>query len=150
MSLAIATITNSITGLSITGLTIKDVDEIPQAVINRDCPLLVPDPANFVTGFEVVRDSLGAGSDCKYTAEYMLNYILLYAVVGAGRTTVLEKYSGMVSMAFAFYDAVLSSSSITGAVDFEPGAVNRFDIITWGGTDFHTCSVGLNVKEFVN
>ena len=150
MALAITTITNSITGLTVTGLTIKDVDEIKQSLSHRDCPMLLPDPADFVSGFEVIRESFGAGTDCKYTATYTLNYILLYAQVGSGRNTVLEKYSGMVSMAFAFYDAVLSSTSLTGAVDFEPGTINRFDIINWGGVDFHSCGVSLAVKEFIN
>ena len=148
--MAIATITNSIAAVSVSGLTIKDIDEIPQSANNRDCPLLVPDPDNFVTGFNANPDTFGAGSNRKWTVGYTLNYLLLYAVVGSGRTTVLEKYSGMVSMAFAFYDALFAVSDLTGSVDFEPGSVNRFDIVTLAGASFHSCGVSLNVKEFVN
>jgi len=150
MGLAIATISSAITDLSVTGLTIKDIDEIPQAVINRDCPLLVPNPDNYVTRFIAEPDSFGAGSDRKWTATYTLNYLLLYAAVGAGRTTVIEKYSGMVSTAFAFFDAVLASSTLTGTVDFEPDMIGDFGIVDFSGTSFHSCAVSLNVKEFVN
>jgi len=40
MALAITTVTNSIAALSVTGLTIKDVDEILYAPTDRECPLL--------------------------------------------------------------------------------------------------------------
>jgi len=150
MTLAIATISNAITGLTVTGLTIKDIDEIPQAIMNRDCPVLVPDPDNYVSRFLVEPDSFGAGSGRKWTANYTLNYLLLYAAVGSGRTTVLEKYSGMVSSAFAFFDALLALTSLTGTVDFEPDMIGDFGIVDFSGTAFHSCNVSLNVKEFVN
>lgn len=150
MTLAITTISNAITGLSVTGLTIKDIDEIPQAIINRDCPVLIPDPDNYVSRFLVEPDSFGVGGTRKWTANYTLNYLLLYAAVGSGRTTVLEKYSGMVSSAFAFFDALLASSALTGAVDFEPDMIGSFGIVDFSGTLFHSCGVSLNVKEFVN
>jgi len=150
MTLAIATISDAITDLSVTGLTIKDIDEIPQAVINRDCPLLVPNPDNYVSRFLVAPDSFGVGSSRKWTASYTLNYLLLYAAAGSGRTTVLEKYSGMVTAAFAFFDALLASSALTGTVDFEPDMIGDFGMTTFSGTSFHSCGVSLNVKEFVN
>jgi len=150
MALAITTISNAITGLSVTGLTILDVDEIPQAVMNRDCPVLIPNPDMYVTRLLIAPDSFGVGTSRKWTASYTLNYLLLYAAVGTGRTTVLEKYSGMVSMGFAFFDALLASNSLTGAVDFEPDTINDFSIIDFSGTSFHSCSISLNVEEFVN
>jgi len=150
MSLAITTISNAVAALSVSGLTIKDVDEIPQAVNNRDCPLLVPNPDNYVSGFYVVSDSFGIGSGHKWTAQYTLNYILLYAAVGAGRTTVMEKYSGMVSTAFAFFDALFAANSLSGSVDFEPGMIDGFGMVDMASVSFHSCNVSLKVKEFIN
>ena len=146
MSLAITTITNSIAALSINGLTIKDVDEIPQGLVDRDCPILIPDPDNFVSGFSVTPDTLNKS---KWTAEYTLNYLLLYAIVGSGRTTSMEKFSGMVSKAFAFIDAVAASATLTGAVDWEPGTVDNFGVVTIGENSFHSCHVSISITELI-
>ena len=147
MSLAITTITNSIAALSVTGLTIKDIDEIPQGVMNRDCPILVPNPDNFITSFNARADSL---DKTRWTVTYTLSYLLLYAVVGVGRTTTMEQFSGMVSKAFAFIDAVATASILTGSVDWSPGSVDSFDIVTIGQNSFHSCRVTLEITELVN
>jgi len=147
MTLAITTVTNSIAALSVTGLTIKDIDEIPQGVMDRDCPILTPNPDNFITKFEAKPDTLDKS---KWTVEYELNYLLLYAVVGSGRTTVMEKFSGMVSKAFAFIDAVAAALTLTGSVDWEPGVVDSFDVVTIGENSFHSCHVNMHITEFIN
>jgi len=147
MTLAITTITNSIAALSVSGLTIKDIDEIPQGLSDRDCPILTPDPDNFITGFKAKADSL---DKTRWTVTYTLNYILLYAAVGSGRTTVMEKFSGMVSKAFAFIDAVAAALTLTGSVDWEPGVVDKFDIVTIGENSFHSCHVSIEITEFIN
>jgi hypothetical protein len=147
MTLVITTITNSIAALSITGLTIKDIDEIPQGVLDRDCPILTPNPDNFVTKFKVEPDTLDKS---KWTVSYELNYLLLYAVVGSGRTTSMEKFSGMVSKAFSFIDAVAAAMALTGAVDWSPGVIDGFDIVTIGQNNFHSCHVNILIWEFIN
>ena len=147
MSLAITTITNSIAALSITGLTIKDIDEIPQGLHDRDCPILTPNPDNFITAFNAQPDTL---DKTKWTVSYTLNYLLLYAAVGSGRTTVMEKYSGMVSKAFAFIDAVAAAVALTGSVDWDPGTVSDFNVMTIGENSFHACSVTIKITEFIN
>jgi hypothetical protein len=147
MTLAITTVTNSIAALSIAGLTIKDIDEIPQGLLDRDCPILIPNPDNFITKFEAKPDTL---DKTKWTVSYELNYILLYAVVGSGRTTVMEKFSGMIDKAFAFIDAVAAALTLSGAVDWEPGVVDGFDIVTIGQNLFHSCHVSIEITELVN
>lgn len=147
MSLAITTITDSISKLTVTGLTIKDIDEIPQGLLDRDCPILTPNPDNYVTSFKAVADSLDKN---KWTVSYTLNYLLLYAVVGSGRTTVLEKFSGMVSMAFKFIDAVAAAMTLSGAVDWAPDKVDNFEIVTIGQKSYHACRVSIDIVELVN
>ena len=147
MSLAIATVTDSISKLSVTGLTIKDIDEIPQNVMDRDCPMLVPNPDNFILAFNAKDDSL---DKTRWTVTYTLNYLLLYAIVGSGRTTTMEKFSGMVSKAFAFIDAIAAASTLTGSVDWSPGAVDSFDIVTIGENSYHSCRVTIEITEFIN
>ena len=150
MALAISTITDAIKNLSVSGLTIKDMDEVPQALTNRDCPVLVPDMDKFVSGFAVTNDTFGSASTQKRTVKYTLTYVLIYAQVGTGRVTVIENYSGMVEKAFLFIDTVLATDSISGAVDHMVGTVGNFGIITWGKTTFHMCNVSIAIQEFIN
>lgn len=147
MTLAITTVTNSIAALTVTGLTIKDVDEIPQGLVDRDCPVLIPNPDNFITGFKAEPDTL---DKTKWTVTYTLNYLLIYAQVGAGRTTVMEKFSGEITKAFAFIDAVAAALTLTGSVDWDPGVVDNFDIVTIGENNFHSCHVSVDITEFIN
>lgn len=150
MALAIATITNSIAALTVTGLTIKDMDEVPKSLNHRECPMLIPDLDKFVSGFNVQPDTFGAAASRKWTVRYNLTYMLVYAQVGMGRVTVVENYSGMVAKAYAFIDAVMAADTISGCVDHLAGTIGDFAITEWGGTSYNTCSVSLAIVEFVN
>ena len=80
MALSITTVTNSIAALSVTGVTIKDIDEIPASVDAYDCPILYPEPVDFVTNLTVTAASFQG----KYDVEYDLTYTFLYAQIGEG------------------------------------------------------------------
>lgn len=145
MAIALSTIADSISKLSVSGLTIKDIDNIPQAIIQRDCPMLIPDVDNYI-GFNIESDTLDRS---KWTVTYRLNYLLMYAVVGAGRTNILDQYAGMIAKATAIVDKVISLSSLTGAVDWD-ATVGDPLIVEWGGTNCHACRVVIGAVEFVN
>ena len=49
------TIANSIAALSVTGVTIKDLDEIPDSAFSGACPIVYPRPDGFVSNFELER-----------------------------------------------------------------------------------------------
>ena len=85
MAYALITIMDSIASLSIEGVNIRDIDELSEGVTARECPVLYPEPTNFVSDFELVRDSTGPGSTALQHATYDLTYTFLYAPVGAGR-----------------------------------------------------------------
>jgi hypothetical protein len=148
MALAIATVANSIAALSVSGVTIKDVDEIPSAVDTRQ-PTILPKP-DFVTGFVMERDSFGAGS-AKMTVRYVLNYRFCYKPVGAGRAGQIEHYDGMVDKVALFWDAVLAINTLTGAVDIEPAGVAHMGLVNDPADNiFLGCDLAVNVTEFVN
>ena len=148
MAIAFTTVSNSIAALSVSGLVIKDIDEVPGAVDPRQ-PTMMPLP-DFMTGFEVIRDSYGAGV-AKMTATYQLNYRLCYAPIGDGRTVTQEQQSGLVAMVGLVLDAILAISTFTGGVDIVPLAVVNMGIVAdpsdriyWG------CDFAFMVTEFVN
>lgn len=149
MAIATATVTNSIEALTVTGLTIYDVDNIPSAVDVRQTAALLPLP-NFVTGMSVERDSFGA-DQAKMTVVYTLNYRLCYAPAGAGRNNVIEFYDGMVDMVAAIWDEVLAISTFAGAVNIFPtGVANMGVVLDPAGVGYFGCDLSFEVTEFVN
>lgn len=148
MALAIATIADSITHLTVAGLTIKDVDQIPEQADVRG-HTIYPEPLNFVTDFTPTRDTFG-GASAMWTVEYTLNYTLCYIPVGSERMG-LDKYASMTALAFAFIDAVLAVGVLSGAVDIQPGGLSEFGVVSDpSGNAWQGCKIALRVKEFVN
>lgn len=145
MAIGLVTIADSISNISVSGLTIKDIDQIPQVITQRDCPMLMPDPDNYI-GFSIAPDVL---SKTKWTIHYKLNYILVHSVVGAGRTTVLDNYSAMITKVMAVIDAVIGLTSLTGAVDWDATAGDPF-ILDWNNTQYNACRIVINAVEFID
>ena len=149
MTLAIATIADSISDLDVNGVRILDMDQIKAGVNERDCPVLFPEPLGFISDFTVERDSQGIPSQARKTARYNLNYTFCYAPVGTGRE--LEKYGDMVEKVFAILDEVILHDTITGLVDIEPDAVIEFGPVPDpAGNQFLGCRLRFRVMEFIN
>ena len=149
MALAFATVTNSIAALSVSGVTIKDIDECIAEVLERDCPLIQPGPI-FITNLSVERDSQGPGSSALKTATYTFNYRMFFAPAGAGRGY-FDLFDGMIAKAGLFLDAIITDDALTGTVDISPVGVLDFGIVTDPSeVAFHGCDFQLQVQEFVN
>jgi hypothetical protein len=121
MTLLLATVTNSIAAISVTGLTIKDIDEIPARVYGRDCPILYPEPLDFITGWEAEKMTFGRGLTVKWMMRYNLTYTLLYAPIGSGRG--LELFAPTIAQACLFFDKLMESHPLTGAELVTPAAI---------------------------
>jgi hypothetical protein len=149
MAIQIAAVANSIQGLTVTGLTIFDVDNIPAAVDVRQYAALVPLP-DYITGMEVIRDSYGTAG-AKMTITYTLNYRLFYSLAGAGRAGVIEYYDGMVDMIAAIWDAILAINTLTGALTVDPVGVSGIGVVMDAANNsFLGCDLSFLVTEFVN
>ena len=147
MALAISTVTNSIAALSVTGLTIKDLDEIPYTVNQRDCPIIYPEPINFLTDFDVVMASTGTAGSGYFDVSYTLTYTFCYQAVGADRGS-LTKFSNMVQLLEDWWDKILISDHLTGAVEVTPvGIMNLGVVLDPAGYSFIGATVQLRVLE---
>jgi hypothetical protein len=121
MTLAITTVSTSIAALSVAGVTICDLGNIPPSG-ERVCPILFPDPENPISNLTVTRQSYGGGSSRLEDAEYDLNYIYLHCELGAGRTG-LDFIEAAVQKVQLIFDAIEGVDVLSGAVDisFSPG-----------------------------
>lgn len=147
MALGLATVVSSIAALSVTGLSIKDMDEIPVGVEVAQ-PTLIPLP-DFVTDWELETQSFGPGSSAKFDAFYTLNYRLCYVPVGAGQQ--LEYFDDMVSMFTAFFDAVIAASPVSGSIGLAPASVTNMGIVNDPAENsYYGCDISVRVMEFIN
>ena len=148
MTLAIATVMDSISKLSVSGLVIKDMDEIP-ATADEGVHTIFPEPLNLVTNFDAQKASFGEGAGGSWNVEYDLNYTFCYAPIGSGRG--LELFSPTIVMAFAFLSAIMECNPQAGAVLLRPGDLtNVGPIPDPSGKQFYGCSISVHVLEFVH
>lgn len=147
MTLKINTVADSISKIAVTGLTLKDIDEIPSALEGRDCPVMFLDPDNPVTFNEVTFESFG-GSIAKKNATYTLNYLLVYGAVGKGRTNKLESIAGMIGLATDVIEAVVGLDALAGAVEWNAG-IGETSVLNWNGKSFDSVQIKISITEFV-
>jgi hypothetical protein len=138
------TVTNSIAALSITGVTVKDIDEIPDAV-GLDDHLLCPMPADFVTNIMLVRDELtGQRVRLSYTLTYRYYHCKLQV------NNLLANYSSMVNYAAAILLAFSNDVTLTGAVDnMEPTIGQMGPVTDPSGNAYHGFDITLNIMQFL-
>lgn len=156
MAIAFVTITNSIAALSISSasdkatITIRDIDQVPQKVNPRDCPILFPDPTNFITEFVPTRQSYGPGTVAQFDIEYNMNYMFLYAPVGTGRG-LFDVLPTMLQDVANILDAIIENDNITGLVDLGPVGISEFgSILDPSGVEFIGTNLAFHVMEFKN
>jgi len=148
MAIALVTIADSISGLSVSGVTIKDINQVPNEVLERDVPMIIPRPDGFVTNFKPERVTLGSGAGAKWNVTYDLTYRLLYAKVGTGRG-LFDLYSGLCATAMLFVDAIMDNDALTGTVDIQLSNISDFGpVVDPSGQTFHGCDFVFTVLEF--
>jgi hypothetical protein len=149
MGLQIATVAASIAGLTIAGVVIKDLDEIPTSVGTRDS-VLMPLP-EYITNPGMERDSFGGGSTAKMTVQYTLNYRFFLAPVGTYRNKTLGWMADLTDKVGAIWDAILEIDTLDGCIDIVPGPVINMGIVNDpADAAYYGCDLSFVITEFVN
>lgn len=144
---ALATVADSISKISITGVTVKDIDEIPQSAALL-CPILIPQPNGYVSGVNVEFQSFGSNTGAKIDMSYTLNYIYLHSNAGAGLGQ-LQVYSGLISKLSTIIVAILSNDAITGLVDMQLESIGNIGVIEDpSGNQYWGVMLSFRVLEF--
>jgi len=147
MTLAITTVCTSIAALTVAGVKICDLDNVPPSG-ERITPILFPDPANPISNIECITESFGGGSSRLMDVDYDLNYIFLYTEMGAGRTG-LDYLEGCILKVQAIYDEVLEIDTFTGGVDILPtSSIQPTVIDDPSGKHYYGCMMTFHVKGF--
>ena len=142
---AFSTITSSIAALPISGVTIKDTDEIPQSA-NMILPVMFPRPNDFVTDFSQEFVSFGSNTGAKINFEYTLNYVFLFVEVG-GAISTFDIYGGLMQKLSAILVAFASNDAIAGLVDLQTSSIQMGTLEGPNGQQYWGILFGLKVLE---
>ena len=138
--------TDSIAGLIISGVTIKDIDQIPEAA-RLLTPLIIPQPNNFVTDLSVTFETFGSNGSAKINTNYTLNYVFLFCEVGG--LSAFAAFSGLIEKLSAILVAIDSNDAISGAVDVKINSIGNLGVITDpAGVEFWGLEFSLRVLEY--
>ena len=142
----ISTVTVSIAGLTISGVTIKDIDQIPEAA-RLLTPLIIPQPNNFVTDLSVTFETFGSNGSAKINTNYTLNYVFLFCEVSG--ISAFAAFSGLIEKLSAILVAIDSNDAISGAVDVKINSIGNLGVITDpAGVEFWGLEFSLRVLEY--
>lgn len=143
----IATVAASIAGLTISGVTNKGIDAIPESA-SMLCPLLIPQPDNFVTGLTYARQTVGSMGSAKIDCNYTLNYVYLHCETGSGINT-YAPYAGIISKLETILEKILANDVVSGAIDIQISSIGTIGTIQDpAGNQFWGLMFSISVLEF--
>ena len=141
------TVTNAIEALVIAGVTVRDVDEMSDA-IGEDYAVLSPLPPAFISNVVVSRDEL---TGQKLRVSYTLTYRYYHCRVGGSTSGLSAIFSGMVTNAAAILVAFSSDATLAGAMDNEAPTLAIFGYVADGSNmNYHGFDVTINVMQFLD
>lgn len=151
MTLQTVAIATSIAGYSVTGVTIRDLDDFQDEVKNRDTdlPVLMPSP-NFFSAPDIDYKGYGTGAEAPIEVTYILRYRFFYAEVGAERG-LLRVFQGFIQKLTAIIDVFIANDATTNAIHLQVTDIGEFGIVTDPSeNEFFGCDIGIKVTEYIN
>jgi len=146
--LKVITVWDSIAALSVSGLVIRDIDQVTEVWEVRT-PILMPDVTAPLELSAPTRRSFGQVSNgAKKDVSYTLNYIFTFAPVGSTRG-IKDVISSMFAMLALIYNALTESDALTGSVNINPRITSSGVIVQDpSGNDFYGLRLAFDVEEF--
>ncbi len=148
-ALLLVSIVDAIANISISGVTVKDVDQLSASWIALP-NVLYPNDENFIDNFLVQYDSLLEGADAPETISYTLNYRFLGTQVG-DMATMPVGYSNVVTKLAAIINALIAvPSPYAGRVNMKVGACPLGPRTDPAGNQYYGADIALLIQEMQN
>ena len=147
-SISLATVADSISKISVSGVTIKDVDELATSW-SKQANIMYPKPENWITNAKFTADSYGSNGSEAARFSCNMTYRFLGTQVG-NMANFTAAYSNVITKLVLILNAILSNDVITGADDFR--LVNQSNIGPLSdpaGNVFHGCDLTFWYEEFL-
>ena len=144
---SVNTVATSIAGLTVSGVTIKDITAIPDSA-QMLCPIIIPQPNGYMSGTKVTFETFGSNTGAKLNMEYDLNYVYLHCEAGSG-VNAFAPFSSLMTNLAAILVTIMSNDKINGLVDMQLGGIGDVGIINDpAGNSFWGVLFSLHCLEF--
>lgn len=148
ITIGFSTVADSISKLSVTGITMLDIDKVPDSA-QMLCPVMFPQPDNFVTNINVERVTVGSGGTAKMDMTYTLNYVFLQSEIGSG-ISAFGAYSSIIANIATIMGVILTNDNITGAVDLTLNSIGEIGAVEDpSGNQYWGVLFSFKVLEFI-
>jgi len=149
MTLYLSSIADSISQISISGVTVKDKDQIVGDWQSTQF-VLYPNPDAWITGFSIQYDAMLQGASAPATISYTLNYRFLSVQVG-DISTFPVSYSGLVDKVAAIINAIIATPApYSGRVEMMIGEVSVGPKTDPVGNNYFGADFALRITEMQN
>lgn len=151
MALNSSGITAAIAALNVTGVTIKDIDAIPQSVINRDCPIFFPMPGDWLDGGRATSEdetTFGPAGSRLWHVYRTYKYVFLHSAVGIGRgnsDTYQDAQEKIEALTTAITALDVSGVDVTEIKNSALGVLQDA-----AGSKFTGCTFNISIRERIN
>jgi len=144
---SVNTVASSIAGLTVSGVTIKDITAIPDSA-KMLCPIIIPQPNGYMSSTKVIFETFGSNTGAKLNMEYDLNYVYLHCEAGSG-VNAFAPFSSLMTNLAAILVTIMSNDKINGLVDMTLGGIGDVGIINDpAGNSYWGVLFSLHVLEF--
>lgn len=144
---SITTIAESIANIQFDGISVKSINDIPESA-SLLCPLLIPNPSDFVSDYGVSFETYGSMGAAKINSNYSLNYIYLHCDVASGLGA-FAPFLGIYQSLQVILETIFTNDVVTGLVDLQLGSIGKVGVITDpAGNEFWGVNFSLKVLEF--
>jgi len=149
VNVKIRTVISAIAGLSISGVTIKDLDEIPGNT-NLQPKTLYPNAEGVIRGLLPSRETYGTLGSEKINLDYGIRYRYVHCTPDGSPGGVYDVVDDCVETIASILAVLLANDTVNGAVDVWLTSMSDFPIIVQdpAGNDFWGCDFTLGIKEF--
>lgn len=143
MSLYLATVADAISKISISGITVKDKDQLAAAWTGQT-NVLYPNPnePGWISDFSVVYNVAGGLE----TAAYTLNYRFLSTQIG-DLSTFPAEYSSLVDKVSSILDALMAAVESIDSVTVRVSGVSVGARIDPSENQYHGADISLSIVE---
>lgn len=142
----ITDVATAIKGLTITGVKIYDLNEIPVNAM-MVTPCLFPDITNFVSGIDPNIETYGTAGNEKITLNYSLNYVYAHSPIGQNLNMGIWK--PFIQNTALILKTFLENDTLDGCQDIRVGETSQFGtVIDPSGNTYNGCVFTLNIQQF--
>ncbi len=149
ISLNLANIADAISQISISGVTVKDKDQIAGSWVSTP-NVLYPNPDGWITGFTINYQAITRGAAAPANIRYTLNYRFLGVQVG-DMATFPVSYSALVDKVIAIINAIYAvDAPYNGSVDMFVDNIELGPMTDPAGNQYFGADFALSVEEIQN